>query len=318
MTNFFQRHAYWTQTLWVLGCLMCSPAMSAEREELTLHVRSEVGHVRAIHKKPTEANWHSPVLFLHPYGAPCADAFDVPGYSWMDELSREGFDTWAIDLHGFGKFGALASTQSSAKLSTAVADVSQVIDDIKQRSSTQKVTLVGWGWGGVLAAMAAIEDPSSVDRLVLLGVMDGQNAAVPLEAWKGAAAGASAVVGADALISEWVQMLSGTEDDVTPDAFEKLKQLTEHCRPSSPTGPVKDMVEIWSTKLPFEPAQIKVPTLVLRGDRDFYVTGALAPQIQGSHDIVLHHATHWVLYEKGRTFLYLHVSNFLARKHLVN
>jgi pimeloyl-ACP methyl ester carboxylesterase len=300
-----------------LGCLLCGPAMAAERQEVTLHVRSEVGHVRAIHRKPAEPNGHSPVLFLHSYEAPCADAFDLPGYSWLDELSREGFDAWAIDLHGFGKYGSLASMQSSAKLSTAVADVSQVIDDLKQRSSTQRVTLVGWGWGGVLAAMASIEDPASVDRLVLLGVMDGKNTAVPLDAWKRAVDGAPEMVGAEALMSEWTRMLSGIEEDATPDAFEQFRHLIQRCSPSNPMGPVKDMVDIWSTQLPFEPHQISVPTLLLRGDHDDYVTGGLASQISGSHELVLHHATHWVPYEKGRTFLYLHVSNFLAHKNLV-
>lgn len=310
-------NARWVQILLILGGLLSYSAMAAQHEEVTLHVRSEVAHVRAIHKKPAEPNGHSPVLFLHPYEAPCADAFDLPGYSWMDELSREGFDVWAIDLHGFGKYGSLASMQSSSKLATAVSDVSQVVDDLKQRSSTKRVTLIGWGWGGVLAAMASIEDPASIDRLVLLGVMDGKNAAVPLDAWTRTADGASEMVGAEALMSEWTRMLSGIEEDVTPDAFEKFKQLSQRCSPSNPVGPVKDMVDIWSTQLPFEPHRINVPTLLLRGDHDDYVTGGLASQISGSHEIVLHHATHWVPYEKGRTFLYLHVSNFLAHKNLV-
>lgn len=136
-------NARWVQVFLVLGCLLSYSAMAAQHEEVTLHVRSEVAHVRAIHKKPAEPNGHSPVLFLHPYEAPCADAFDLPGYSWMDELSREGFDAWAIDLHGFGKYGSLASMQSSSKLATAVSDVSQVVDDLKQRSSTKRVTLIG-------------------------------------------------------------------------------------------------------------------------------------------------------------------------------
>lgn len=310
-------NARWVQIFLILGGLLSYSAMAAQHEEVTLHVRSEVAHVRAIHKKPAEPNGHSPVLFLHPYEAPCADAFDLPGYSWMDELSREGFDVWAIDLHGFGKYGSSASMQSSSKLATAVSDVSQVVDDLKQRSSTKRVTLIGWGWGGVLAAMASIEDPASIDRVVLLGVMDGKNAAVPLDAWTRTADGASEMVGAEALMSEWTRMLSGIEEDVTPDAFEKFKQLSQRCSPSNPVGPVKDMVDIWSTQLPFEPHRINVPTLLLRGDHDDYVTGGLASQISGGHEIVLHHATHWVPYEKGRTFLYLHVSNFLAHKNLV-
>ena len=118
-------------------------------------------------------------------------------------------------------------------------------------------------------------------------------------------------------MSEWTRMLSGIEEDVTPDVFEKFKQLSQRCSPSNPVGPVKDMVDIWSAQLPFEPHRINVPTLLLRGDHDDYVTGGLASQISGSHEIVLHHATHWVPYEKGRTFLYLHVSNFLAHKNLV-
>src|ERR1044071_9185966 len=45
------------------------------------------------------------VLFVHGLTYPGSAAFDLPlgGRSWMDDLARNGFDTWCVDVRGFGR-----------------------------------------------------------------------------------------------------------------------------------------------------------------------------------------------------------------------
>ena len=274
----------WVSTLLLLCCVGAVHAASSVRDELTLRVGPERLPVHAIHKKSNEPNGHSPVVFVYSYGALCADAFDAPGYSWMDELAREGFETWAIDLQG---------------LSPAVASASLVVRDLRERSSTKKVTLMGWGWSGLVAAMVAIEDPNSVDRLVLLGAMDDPKGLVVLDS--------------DALLQEWKQMRTGIDDDVNPAAYQQVTSLVTHCAQTTSTAKVPDL-SAWDNNFPFKPTEIQVPTLVLRGDHDTLASGMWTQKIPDSREILLKNSSHWVPFENGRTFLYLHVSNFLAHK----
>ena len=45
------------------------------------------------------------ILFVHGAGTPAEVAFDTSakGYSWMDYLARRGFDTFSVDLTGYGR-----------------------------------------------------------------------------------------------------------------------------------------------------------------------------------------------------------------------
>src|SRR5882757_6191789 len=45
------------------------------------------------------------VLFVHGAGTPAEVAFDVPSgdYSWMGYLADAGFDTFSVDMEGYGR-----------------------------------------------------------------------------------------------------------------------------------------------------------------------------------------------------------------------
>ena len=42
-------------------------------------------------------------LFLHLFSVPTAQAFDVPGFLWMDHLAGTGVCSFALDFRGFGQ-----------------------------------------------------------------------------------------------------------------------------------------------------------------------------------------------------------------------
>lgn len=292
--------------------------VSSHADELALNSATPGQKIHAIHHSAHEPNGRSPVLFLHSFHVPCSKAFDLTNESWMRELGKEGFDTWAIDLPGFGLSKRTEFLEGTSAVEQTLDDLNSVISHIQSHSPTHQVTLIGWGWGGLVAAKAAVSNPTAIDRLVLLGVMDGFSALAPNDfVGQFATLDGGLQVTTQTLLADWSRMLRGIEDEVLADAASQLEALVTQCGKGSlvlPTGVARDMANAWANQLPFEPADIKTPTLVIRGDHDGYASGFMDGKIPHSRVVVLHNATHWVMYEKGQTFLQLQVSNFLALK----
>lgn len=302
----------------------CPQVFAAGLNEITFHSANRNEKVHAIYKKPSEVNGHSPVLFLHSEVVPCARAFDLPGYSWMDELTKEGFETWAIDLPSISNSNLLRVQSNDEVFAESVAVTKLAIHEIKQRSATKKVTVIGWGAGAIITVIAAIDDPVSIDRVVLLGAPEmskGFNLSNSLNSSE--SLGLEGVSRAEQLSANWKSMLRGIEDEVVSDVFPQIEALASQCLEKSDAVAINKSPQSTDSehsnandgKQSYKLAQISLPALVLQGDHDAYASIRVAQQIQGSHEVILLNSTHWVPYENGRTFMFIHVSNFLANKN---
>lgn len=86
--------------------------------------------------------------------------------SWakqVPELLDAGFRVLAIDFRGFGESRAEAKAEPAHHL-----DVLAAVHYLRKEGATA-VAVIGGSFGGVAAAAAAVEEPRSIDRLVLLG-----------------------------------------------------------------------------------------------------------------------------------------------------
>jgi len=138
------------------------------------------------------------VLFVHGAGTPAEVAFDTTAqdYSWMAFLAQAGFDTFAMDMTGYGRstrptpmndpcnlanaqqlafIPQLLNAPCPAKLTqpiTTIAsdwnDIGAVVDHILALRHVEKVSLIAWSQGGPRAGGYAALHPEKVSHMVLL------------------------------------------------------------------------------------------------------------------------------------------------------
>jgi pimeloyl-ACP methyl ester carboxylesterase len=150
------------------------------------------------------------VLFVHGAWGGSTGEFDNPykDYSWMAYLAQNGFDTFALDLTGYGfstrpsqlddpcnlapddrallNAGAVPDSCPSpypSQLTTARSDwddMDAAVDYLRALRNVDRVSLAGWSLGGTRAGGYDVLHPEKVARLVLLSpTYDADNPSAP-------------------------------------------------------------------------------------------------------------------------------------------
>src|SRR5262249_12362039 len=116
------------------------------------------------------------VLFLHGATGPSTCDFDLgyKDYSWADWLVKRGYVIWMGDYRKYGystREKAMdepaANNQPVTRSHQALRDIEAMVNHIKRTRSVQKVTLIGWSWGAMLAGYYASLHSENVHKLVL-------------------------------------------------------------------------------------------------------------------------------------------------------
>jgi pimeloyl-ACP methyl ester carboxylesterase len=179
----------------------------------------------------------------------------VRDYSLMDFLARNGYDVWALDIHGYGSSDRTTRDWSDA--ASAAADVESALDYIRTRRGVSRVKVLGWSWGTQVAGIHAAAHPDHVSRLILYapvwkGRDEWRDMALPDEQYR-------ENMGMDAREG----FIPGLYED---DAVEECARLALETDPRSPNGALVDL----ASRLPLvDPGRITVPTLVIRPEHDF-------------------------------------------------
>ena len=169
------------------------PAISGQPAQLYVRERVQAGMLARAARQPDRV-----VLFVHGAGTPAEVAFDVPyqDYSWMAYLAQAGFDTFSVDMTGYGRSTRppamndpcnLAPNQQAAlvprllsapcpptygqaltTIASDWADVGAAVDYIRALRGVERVSLVAWSLGGPRSGGYAARNPQKVHRLVLL------------------------------------------------------------------------------------------------------------------------------------------------------
>lgn len=213
------------------------------------------------------------IIFVHGSSMASTPVFDlqVPGqpqYSVMDWFARLGYDTWCVDMEGYGRSDK--HRPINADVATGADDIAASANYIQELTGTRQFLLYGISSGALRAALFAQRHPEQVARLALDAfVWTGEGSATLIKRRERLAtymASNRRKINRDHIRSIFTRDHAGSADPAVVDAFaDAILALDTEV----PTGTYVDM----SKNLPLvDPERIPAPTLILRGQFDKIAT----------------------------------------------
>jgi alpha-beta hydrolase superfamily lysophospholipase len=209
------------------------------------------------------------ILFVHGSSMASQPTFDltVPGRadsSAMDWFAARGYDTWTLDNEGYGRSDKTRAQHND--ISNGADDLAAGSRYIMENSRAKQLMVYGISSGALKAALFAERHPERVSRLALDAfVWTGEGSHTLAERKKKLAdfqAKHRRPIDRAFVHSIFNRDHPGTADDATINAFaDAILSLDD----SMPTGTYVDMC----SKLPLvDPAKVKAPTILMRGEHD--------------------------------------------------
>jgi pimeloyl-ACP methyl ester carboxylesterase len=209
------------------------------------------------------------VLFVHGSSMASQPTFDlaVPGRgdaSVMDWFARRGFDSWCVDMEGYGRSGKERPINSD--IANGADDLAAATDYIEATARCGPLMVYGISSGALRAALFAERHPERVRRLALDAfVWTGKGSPTLAERRKRLPeyrANTRRPIDRAFVRSIFTRDHPGTADDAVIEAFADQILALDN---SVPTGTYVDMC----ANLPVcDPRRIAAPTIVLRGEYD--------------------------------------------------
>jgi pimeloyl-ACP methyl ester carboxylesterase len=220
---------------------------------------------RAVDPKATRGT----ILFVHGSSMASQPTFDlqVPGRphsSAMDFFAGQGFDTWCMDMEGYGRSDK--KRDINCDIPNGADDLAAATDYIIKTRKTKQFLVYGISSGALRAALLAQRHPERVKRLALDAfVWTGEGSPTLAERRKKLpefSAKNRRPIDRAFVHSIFNRDHPGCAEEKVIEAFaDHILQLDD----SVPTGTYVDMC----SKLPVvDPAKIAAPTLIMRGQFD--------------------------------------------------
>ncbi|HEY4784996.1 MAG TPA: alpha/beta fold hydrolase [Bacteroidales bacterium] len=286
------------------------------------------------HKSPAVLSNDFAVLFLHGFSFPSVLAFGfrMNNYSWMDNVTENGYDAYALDFLGYGnsdRYPEMLTNELNGnpvgRVKDVYKDVDKAVDLIIKRTGKPKVYVIGHSWGGSVAALYATQFPDKVAKLILFAAITQRTNTSAGETIEGS----YEMMTAEERITAMKNLTPvGKVCQLEPEVFKtwgnswllsdplalKFKSLSI-CFPSGPSQDLEDMLH---NKQYYNPAYIKMPVLVVRGEWDAYPNNADDEKLFASLEnapckkyVVIEKGTHVMHLEKSRYQLYDETLHFL-------
>ena len=233
---------------------------------------TEKGDVRLfLYEKYTDSptGKRGTVLFVHGSSMASQPTFDlqVPGRpfsSVMDWFAARGFDTWCVDMEGYGRSDK--HRDITCDIANGADDLAAASEYIQKLRGNDGFLVYGISSGALRAAMFAANHPERISRLALDAfVWTGEGSPTLAERKKKLPQFMDSKrrpIDRDFVYSIFNRDHPGTAADDVIDAFaEAITALDD----SMPNGTYIDMC----SRLPLvDPAQILCPTIIMRGEYD--------------------------------------------------
>src|SRR5688572_16685770 len=209
------------------------------------------------------------VLFVHGSSMASQPTFDLhvpgrPDSSAMEWFAQRGFDTWCVDMEGYGRSDK--HRDINFDISNGVDDLGAASDYIMKARGTKQFLVYGISSGALRAALFAQRYPDRVARLALDAfVWTGEGAPTLVERRKKLSDFQKVnrrPIDRAFMHSIFTRDHPGCAEERVIEAFaDQVLALDD----SVPTGTYVDMC----SRLPVvDPAKITVPTIIMRGQFD--------------------------------------------------
>ncbi len=257
----------------------------------------EGGPRLAIRHRPAQGASSGALLMVH--GATFAsELFDIarPGYSWMEAAAAAGREVFAVDLRGYARserptfFDELPERNPPyAKGEEVLADIDRAVEWVRQKTGREEIDLLGASWGTVTCGIYASGPAAAkLRRLVLFAPLFGEWN----EPWLAicGAPGDPGRLNPDLGAYRWVEDATVRKrwDGEIPAAdkslyreeavFQALFRSALDADPAAatrsptafrvPNGTLVDLHSVFSGRPLYDPAALRLPTLLLRGADD--------------------------------------------------
>jgi pimeloyl-ACP methyl ester carboxylesterase len=280
------------------------------------------------------------VLYVHggtfPSGLSIAHRFD--GRSWRDELADSGFHCWGLDFHGFGRlsdpYPEMAEPAEKhpplGRAEDASHQLEQAVRFICAHHQVTGISLIVHSWGSIVSGLFAGRCPQLVDRLVFFGPISWRarrNVPQRLAAWR-----------LISLKDQWDRFVADVPAGEPPVLWKRhFEEWGEaylgvdsesHTRSppavKTPTGAFQDVYDAWAGELAYNPALVRSPVAIIRGEWDGMSTDEdakwLFQALKSSpirRIITISRATHLMHLEESRYALYRETEAFLRGHDIV-
>jgi pimeloyl-ACP methyl ester carboxylesterase len=296
-------------------------------------------HVR--NKRPANLNNFQPgntILFVHGATTPPEAGFDLKldGISWMEWMAQQGNDVYFVSVRGYGKSTRPPEMDQPplnnapvVRLPQATSDVNTAVDFIRTRRGLDTISLLGHSWGTTIMAAYTAQNNAKVHRVALYAPSwlrtQGRS---PTDG--GGQLGAYRVVTEEGVRKRRAAGQNPGVERMPPKWFDAYMEVALASDPWSktqtppafraPNGVVQDGREYNNVGKPiFNPADIKVPTLLILAEQDadtpLYMSQALFPLLTNAPSkklVVIGDGTHVVLTENNRMLLFREIDLFFA------
>ena len=270
-------------------------------------------------------------------GLSIAHRFD--GISWRDQLAASGYHCWGLDFHGFGRLSDPYPEMSEpadmhpplGRAHDASRQLETAVRFICAHHRVPRISLIAHSWGSIVCGRFAGERPRLVERMVLFGpIAWRERRADPqrLAAWRLISLKdqwdrfvADVPPGEPPVLSkphfdEWGKAYL----DVDPDSRTRSPPAVK-----TPSGAFQDIYDAWAGELAYDPALVRAPVWIIRGESDGMCTQHdaqwLFDALKSSpvrRIVTIGRGTHLMHLEESRYALYRETEAFLAGNDVVD
>ena len=276
------------------------------------------------------------ILYVHgatfPSALSIAHRFD--GWSWRDALCQAGCDVWGLDFYGYGHSDRYAEMSEPPADNAPLCDAADAARQLETATrfilghqNVEKISLITHSWGSMPAGRLAGDHPSLVDRIVMFAPIARRGprryeTPPSYPAWR--------IVTLEDQWNRFIEDVPAHEPPVLSradfDAWGKIyldsdadSRSRDPAGVKTPLGPFSDIIKAWHGELSYDPALVRSPVAIIRGEWDGLMQDDDARWLFDAftrspekRDVKISRATHLMHLETMRNTLWRESVGFLA------